>query len=111
MTELIETPAHSPASPDVLAFHGEPGWAAARGSLGLAAAQRPAAIALPRTTTDLVAVAEHARVVGLELRVHADAYSTEPGDALAGVLLVSLTRLAGRAGESRHDAQGGRRMQ
>jgi hypothetical protein len=111
MTEPIATPATIPASPDVLALHGEPGWEAARRLLGLASAQRPAAVALPRTPADVIAVAEHARVVGLELRVHADKHSTESGDALAGVLLVSLTRLAGDQERSSHVAQGGRRVQ
>ena len=111
MTELIATPATSPASPDVLAFHGEPGWDVARRVLGLAAQQRPPAVALPRTPADLVAVAEYARVVGLDLRVHAARHSIESGDALTGVLLVSLIRLAGEQERSSQVAQGGRRMQ
>lgn len=74
------------ASPDILAFRDEPAWEAARRTLGLVAGQRPVAIALPRTVDDVAAVADHARIFGVDRRA-------ETVEALDGVLLVGLTEL------------------
>jgi hypothetical protein len=93
MTDLADPAADPLVSPDVLVFHGQPGWDAARRGLGLRASELPAAVAQPRSTAELVAVAEHARLVGLALRMHTARQPSSPVEELDGVLLVSLAHL------------------
>jgi FAD/FMN-containing dehydrogenase len=100
MTELVDsrnpTRATRPAaSPDILLFPGDPGWDDARRAWNLAVDQRPAAVALPQTVDDIVAVVEHGRLVGLEVAVQSTGHGA--GASLHGTVLVNTSRMTGVA--------------
>ena len=59
-----------PTSPSVIVFPSDSRWADARRAGGLAVDQRPAAVALPETVEDLLAVIDFAQIVGLRVAVH-----------------------------------------
>jgi len=59
-----------PGSPMVIVFPGDSRWADARRAGNLAVDQRPAAVALPETVEELLAVIDYAQIVGLRLAVH-----------------------------------------
>jgi UDP-N-acetylenolpyruvoylglucosamine reductase len=95
MAQLIDTgnPTRTASSPDILLFPGDPGWDDARRAWNLAVDQRPAAVALPQTVDDVVAVVEHARLVGLKVAVQGTGHGA--GAPLDGTLLVNTSRMAG----------------
>jgi hypothetical protein len=92
MTHLIDARPRTAASPDILIFPGDPGWGGVRRGLGIVD-RTPAAIALPRTAADVIALVEHAETVGLEIAVQG---GDQPGMQLDGTLLVSLRLVAAR---------------
>jgi FAD/FMN-containing dehydrogenase len=59
-----------PASPAVIVFPGDSRWADARRAGNLAVDQRPAAVALPESVAELLAVIDYAQIVGLRVAVH-----------------------------------------
>ena len=95
MTQLVDsgTTARAASSPDILLFPGDAGWDEARRAWNLAVDQRPAAVALPLTVDDVVAVVEHARLVGLKVAVQGTGHGA--GAALDGTLLVNTSRMTG----------------
>ena len=95
MAQLIDTgnPTRTASSPDILLFPGDAGWDDARRAWNLAVDQRPAAVALPETVDDVVAVVEHARLVGLKVAVQGTGHGA--GAPLDGTLLVNTSRMAG----------------
>jgi FAD/FMN-containing dehydrogenase len=96
MTQLIETRAVSPAaSPDLLVFPGDPGWDEARQAWNLAVDQRPAAVALPESVDDVIAVVDHARTIGLRIAVQGTGHGAAGRGPLDGTMLVNMARLTG----------------
>ena len=95
MAQLIDTgnPTRTASSPDILLFPGDAGWDDARRAWNLAVDQRPAAVALPETVDDVVAVVEHARLVGLKVAVQGTGHGA--GARLDGTLLVNTSRMTG----------------
>jgi FAD/FMN-containing dehydrogenase len=83
------------ASPDVLVFPGGVGWDAARRASNLAADQRPAAVALPRSVDDVIAAVDYARTVGLRVAVQGPGHGTGADGPLDGTLLVETARMTG----------------
>jgi UDP-N-acetylenolpyruvoylglucosamine reductase len=111
MTQLIETRTVSPAaSPDLLVFPGDPGWDEARQAWNLAVDQRPAAVALPSSVDDVIAVVDHARTVGLRIAVQSTGHGAAGREPLDGTLLVNMARMTGveiDAGARRARVRGG----
>jgi hypothetical protein len=96
MPQLIETRAVSrAASPDILVHPGDPGWDAARQAWNLAVDQRPAAVALPDSADDVIAVVDHARMLGLRIAVQGTGHGAAARDSLDGTLLVNMARMTG----------------
>jgi UDP-N-acetylenolpyruvoylglucosamine reductase len=96
MTQLIETRSvPRAASPDILVFPGDPGWDAARQAWNLAVDQRPAAVALPESVYDVIAVVDHARTLGLRIAVQGTGHGAAARDSLEGTLLVNMARMTG----------------
>jgi FAD/FMN-containing dehydrogenase len=95
MAQLFDTrtPSRTASSPDILLFPGDAGWDDARRAWNLAVDQRPAAVALPETVDDVVAVVDHARLVGLQLAVQGTGHGA--GAPLDGTLLVNTSRMTG----------------
>jgi FAD/FMN-containing dehydrogenase len=95
MAQLLDTgnPTRTASSPDILLFPGDPGWDDARRAWNLAVDQRPAAVALPESVDDVVAVVEHARLVGLNVAVQGTGHGA--GAPLTGALLVNTSRMTG----------------
>jgi FAD/FMN-containing dehydrogenase len=95
MAQLMDTgnPTRTASSPDILLFPGDAGWDDARRAWNLAVDQRPAAVALPETVDDVVAVVEHARLVGLNVAVQGTGHGA--GAPLDGTLLVNTSRMTG----------------
>ena len=95
MAQLIETgnPTRTASSPDILLFPGDTGWDDARRAWNLAVDQRPAAVALPESVDDVVAVVEHAQLVGLKIAVQGTGHGA--GMELDGTLLVNTCRMTG----------------
>ena len=82
------------ASSDLLVFPGQPGWHEARRAWNLAVDQRPAAVALPETVDDVVAVVEHARAAGLRVAVQGTGHGAG-STSLDGALLINTARMTG----------------
>ena len=95
MTPDTDTDDATAASPDLLAFPGGAGWDAARLALQLRIDQRPAAVAVPQTVADVVAVIDHAELLGLRLAVHCSGENVHRHGRLDGALLVDMTRVTG----------------
>jgi FAD/FMN-containing dehydrogenase len=95
MAHLLDTgnATRTASSPDILLFPGDPGWDDARRAWNLAVDQRPAAVALPETVEDVVAVVEHARLVGLDVAVQGTGHGASA--PLSGALLVNTSRMTG----------------
>src|SRR6188508_54489 len=96
MAQLIETgnPTRTASSPDILLFPGDAGWDEARRAWNLAVDQRPAAVALPETVDDVVAVVEHARAAGLRVAVQGTGHGAG-STSLDGALLINTARMTG----------------
>jgi hypothetical protein len=83
------------ASPDVVVFPNDPRWDDARRAWNLAVDQRPALVALPRSVADVVAVVEHARLLGLRIAVQGTGHGASARAALDGAVLVNTKHLTG----------------
>lgn len=96
MTQLIDTPRLGAlgASPEIMVFPGDRGWDAARQAWNLAVDQRPAAVALPTTVADVVAVVEYARELGLQIVVQGTGHGAVPR-ALDGTILINMSEMTG----------------
>lgn len=96
MSGTITTSSTRAATPaDVLVFPGDSRWESLRGSWRLTGARRPAAVALPRTGDEVVAVVEYAASLGLTIVVR----GTDRADIrLDGALLLDLEALSAAAG-------------
>lgn len=87
---ITTTPARTATPAEVLVLPGDSRWDALRSSWRLTGERRPAAVALPRTGDEVVAVVEYAASLGLTIVVR----GTERADArLDGALLVDLEAL------------------
>ena len=95
MPQLSHPSTRDAASPDTLVFPGDPRWDVARRAWNLAVDQRPAAVALPESVTDVVAAVDHARAVGLRVAVQSTGHGAAARGPLDGSLLVNLARLTG----------------
>lgn len=96
MPQLIDSHAavRTTVSPGVLVFPGDSGWDDARRAWNLAVDQRPAVVALPRTTGDVVSVVAYARELGLRTAVQGTGHGA-PGTPLDETLLVNTSRMTG----------------
>ena len=96
MSQLIDARSASriAASSSILVFPGDPGWDEARRAWNLAVDQRPAAVALPESVEDVVAVVDHARTVGLCVAVQGTGHGATH-EPLDGALLVNMARMTG----------------
>ena len=74
---------------------GDPGWDDARRAWNLAVDQRPAAVALPVTDADVVAVVDYAREEGLRVAVQGTGHGASAGASLEGTILVNTKRMRG----------------
>ena len=84
-------------SPDTLAekliFPGDPGWDEARRPWNLAVDQRPAAVALPESVEDVIAVVELAGQKGLRVAVQCTGHNAAPLGSLEGTILLKASRM------------------
>ena len=76
-------------------FPNDPRWDEARQAWNLAVDQRPAFVALPRSVADVVAVVEHARLLGLRIAVQGTGHGAAARGALDGAALVNTKHLTG----------------
>jgi hypothetical protein len=74
---------------------GDPGWDDARRAWNLAVDQRPAAVALPVTDADVVAVVDFAREEGLRVAVQGTGHGASAGAPFEGTILVNTKRIRG----------------
>ena len=74
---------------------GEETWDEARRAWNLAVDQRPAAVALPETAGDVVAVVEFARDAGLRVAPQATGHNAGPMGLEDGVILLKTERMRG----------------
>ena len=74
---------------------GDPDWDEARQAWNLAVDQRPAAVAIPETTDDVVAVVEFARERGLLVTAQGTGHNAGAYDTLANTILVKTHELRG----------------
>jgi UDP-N-acetylenolpyruvoylglucosamine reductase len=73
---------------------GDPGWDAARRGWNLAVDQQPAAVALPESTDDVVAIVDFARLHGLRVAPQGTGHNAHPvGHRLAESILVKTERM------------------
>ena len=93
MPQLTENARPTAASPEILVFPGDRGWDSARQAWNLAVDQRPAAVAVPESVEDVVAVVDHARTLGLRVAVQSTGHGA--GNPLDGALLVNLAGMRG----------------
>ena len=73
----------------------DPGWDAARQAWNVAVDQRPAAVALPRSGSDVVAAVGRARRSGLRVAAQATGHGAAPLGPLADTLLIKTHRMRG----------------
>ena len=92
MTTFMEAGTRPPG-PAVLP--GEDGWDDARQAWNLCADQRPAAVALPRTADDVVALVRFARAHGLRVAAQSTGHSAARLGALDDVILVRTSEMRG----------------
>ncbi len=96
MTQMIDSPPAAPGgSADLILYPGDHGWDEGRLAWNLAVDQHPAALALPRSAADVVAVVDHARLVGLKVAVQGTGHGAAPRGALDGTILLNMSRLQG----------------
>jgi FAD/FMN-containing dehydrogenase len=102
MSQLAENPApRSPTtrpgavSPEIVVFPDDPRWDDARRAWNLAVDQRPALVALPRSVADVVAVVEHARLLGLRIAVQGTGHGAAARGPLDGAVLLNTKELTG----------------
>ena len=76
---------------------GEPAWDQARQAWNLAVDQRPALVALPRSSRDVQLLVEHARETGLRVAMQGTGHNAGPlgGDALETTMLVRTSEMRG----------------
>jgi hypothetical protein len=76
---------------------GEPAWDQARQAWNLAVDQRPALVALPRSSRDVQLLVEHARETGLRVAMQGTGHNAGPlgGDALENTMLVRTSEMRG----------------
>jgi hypothetical protein len=76
---------------------GEPSWDEARQAWNLAVDQRPALVALPRSSRDVQLLVEHARETGLRVAMQGTGHNAGPlaGDALEDTMLVRTSEMRG----------------
>ena len=73
----------------------DPGWDEARRAWNLAVDQQPAAVALPETVEDVIAVVRWARSRGLRIAPQATGHSAGAMGSLAHTVLVKMERMRG----------------
>jgi FAD/FMN-containing dehydrogenase len=74
---------------------GDDGWDEARQAWNLAVDQRPAAVALPETADDVVAIVEFARAYGLRVAPQGTGHNAGPLGPLDDTVLVKTVRMRG----------------
>src|SRR5215475_3862423 len=75
----------------IIVTSADPGWDDARQAWSLAVDQHPAAVALPRSADEVVAVVRYAREHGLRVAAQTTGHSAAPLGDLAGTLLVKTS--------------------
>jgi FAD/FMN-containing dehydrogenase len=95
MSQLPETSLPLRAASDTLVHAGDPMWDDARRAWNLAVDQQPAAVALPRTVEDVVAVIRSARTTGRQIAVQATGHFAAAHGPLDETVLVNLAHLTG----------------
>jgi UDP-N-acetylenolpyruvoylglucosamine reductase len=78
-----------------VAVPGDDDWDEARQAWNLAVDQRPAAVALPETAEDVVAIVEFARANGLRVAPQGTGHNASPLGALDDTVLVKTSRMRG----------------
>jgi hypothetical protein len=73
---------------------GDPGWDSARAAWALAVDQRPAAVALPASAQDVVAIVNFARIHGLRVAPQGTGHNAHPlEDSLGSSILLKTKRM------------------
>ncbi|HEY1370123.1 MAG TPA: FAD-binding oxidoreductase [Gaiellaceae bacterium] len=80
---------------DKLVFPGDPGWDEARLAWNLAVDQQPAAVALPESVEDVMAVVELASREGLRVAAQGTGHNAGPLGSLEDTILVKTSRMRG----------------
>src|SRR3954454_23923035 len=78
-----------------LVLRGDPNWDEARQAWNLAVDQRPAAVALPETAGDVVAVVQFARESGLRVAPQGTGHNASPIDSLDDTVLLKTEHMRG----------------
>src|SRR3954463_4642669 len=78
-----------------LVLPGDPNWDEARQAWNLAVDQRPAAVALPESAGDVIAVVELARDAGLRVAPQGTGHNAGAIDSLADTILMKTSRMRG----------------
>jgi FAD/FMN-containing dehydrogenase len=89
---------------------GEEGWDAMRQAWNLAVDQRPAMVALPESSDDVVAIVDFAREQGLRVAAQTTGHAAAAYDALDDTVLLKTSRMNDaevRADDHRARAGGG----
>jgi FAD/FMN-containing dehydrogenase len=95
MSRLPATSLPPRAASDTLVHPGDPMWDDARRAWNLAVDQQPAAVALPGSADDVVAVIGNARTSGLRVAVQATGHGAGVHGPLDGTLLVNMAHMTG----------------
>ena len=74
---------------------GDPGWDEARRAWCFNVDQRPAAVALPESESDVVATVEFAREAGLRVAAQSTGHNATPLGALDGTILIRTSAMRG----------------
>ncbi len=83
------------APPNLLVFSSDDGWDDARRAWNLAVDQRPAAVALPATAQDVVAVVRYARERGLRVAGQGTGHNAGALGSLEDTVLIKTHRMRG----------------
>lgn len=95
MTTTIEPDAVDPGQHLEVRRPGDTGWDEARAAWNLAVDQRPAAVGLPRTADDVVALVAHAKAHGLRVAAQATGHNGGAYATLADTLLIKTAQMRG----------------
>jgi FAD/FMN-containing dehydrogenase len=95
MSQRPETSLPSRAASDTLVHPGDPVWDDARRAWNLAVDQQPAAVALPRTVEDVVAVIGNTRTTGQRIAVQATGHGAGAHGSLDDTVLVNMAQMTG----------------
>ena len=97
MTELTQTTSRGTgsASPEIMIFPGDHRYDLARQAWNLAVDQRPPLVAMPRTTAEVRAVVDYARLLDLRLAIQGTGHGAAARRDLTGTVLVNMSGMKG----------------